>query len=248
MSVAELGRPGGHEPLDPAQVCRRYLEHLTVERGLARNSLLAYERDLRRYRAHLAGRGVRSLGEVGEAEVAGFLATLRAGDEHHPPLSPASTARVLVSVRGLHRFAQREGDLPVDVSRPVRPPTPPRRLPRALSVEQVEALLAAAGPSAVGDAALAARGLRARALLELLYGTGARISEAVGVDVDDLDLAEGAVRLRGKGGRARVVPLGRCAREALSAYLVRGRPVLAGARSGGAVFLSARGNRMSRQS
>lgn len=249
MSVAELARPGEREPPDPRQVCHRYLAHLAAERGLARNSLLAYERDLRRYQEHLAERGVRALEEVGEAQVADFLATLREGDRRHPPLSAASAARTLVSVRGLHRFAQREGDVPVDVSRPVRPPAPPRLLPKALSVEQVEALLAAAaGPSAVGDVTQAARRLRASALLELLYGTGARISETVGLDVDDLDLPGGAVRLRGKGARQRVVPLGRCAREALSAYLVRARPVLAAPRSGAAVFLSVRGNRMSRQS
>jgi integrase/recombinase XerD len=151
----------------------------------------------------------------------------------------------------LHRFAEREGDVAEDVSKPVRPPTPPRRLPKALTVEQVAALLdAAAATASSPDPAEAVRGLRSAAILELLYGTGARISEAVGLDVDDIDLESPAVRLHGKGGRDRVVPLGGPARAALATYLRRGRPTLASASAspGPAVFLSRRGTRLSRQS
>ncbi len=159
---------------------------------------------------------------------------------------------MLVAVRALHRFATQEGEVSTDVSQPVRPPTPPRRLPRALTVDQVAAVLAAAAAAAAGpagsDPVEGSRRDRAVALLELLYGTGARISEAVGLDVDDLDLDAASVRLQGKGGRTRVVPLGRYAREALSAYLTRARPVLASRRASPAVFLSRRGNRLSRQS
>ena len=145
-------------------------------------------------------------------------------------------------MRGLHRFALREGWTSVDAAREVRPPVPARRLPKAISVSQVEALLAA--PDA--DTAL---GLRDRALLELLYGTGARISEAIGLDVDDLDLDSGGVRLDGKGGKQRVVPVGSYARAAVDAYLVRARPQLAATGRGTpALFLNARGGRLSRQS
>jgi integrase/recombinase XerD len=155
----------------------------------------------------------------------------------------SSAARTLVAVRGLHRFWLLEGVTAADPAAPVRPPTPSKRLPKAISVDQVEALLAAA---AFGDTPAS---LRDRALLEVLYGCGARISEAVGLDVDDLDLEGGAVRLKGKGSKQRVVPLGSFAREAVSAYLVRARPLFA-ARGVGTpgVFLNTRGGRLSRQS
>src|SRR5206468_3401417 len=162
-------------------LCRRYLDHLTVERGLAANSLSAYRRDLRRYRAFLVSRGVASLDGVDENAISDFLTALRTGDEEHPPLSASSAARTLVTVRGLHRFAHREGEVADDAARPVRPPTTARRLPKALSVSDVEALLTAAGPAEDGSGADDPALLRSRALLELLYGTGARISEAVGL-------------------------------------------------------------------
>jgi integrase/recombinase XerD len=155
----------------------------------------------------------------------------------------SSAARTLVAVRGLHRFWLLEGVTAVDPAAGVRPPTPAKRLPKAISVDQVESLLAAAS---FGDTPTA---LRDRALLEVLYGSGARISEAVGLDVDDIDLAGGAVRLHGKGGKHRVVPLGSYAREATSAYLVRGRPAFSVRGTGTpAVFLNSRGGRLSRQS
>lgn len=237
---------------DPAELIERYLSHLEGERGLAHNSVLAYGRDLRRYRDHLARRGLRSLHDVDEATLGEFAAALRSGDDEHPPLAAASVARMLVAVRSLHRFAASEGEVDEDVSQPVRPPAPPRRLPKALTVDQVTAVLAAAaGPDSAesDDLGQRVRRLRSAALLELLYGTGARISEAVGLDIDDLDLGGNpSVRLHGKGGRDRVVPLGRCAVAALSAYLTRGRPALVTPASGAAVFLSRRGGRLSRQS
>jgi integrase/recombinase XerD len=213
-----------------------------VERGLAANTLTSYRRDLSRWTSWLAATGRERLSEVTESDVASFLAALRAGDEDHPPLSASSAGRAVVAVRGLHRFALREGWTAVDAARQVRPPVPARRLPKAISVDQVEALLSAPDD----DTAL---GLRDRALLELLYGTGARISEAVGLDVDDLDRQAGLVRLDGKGGKQRVVPVGSYAGEAVEAYLVRGRPSLAAAGVGTpALFLNARGGRLSRQS
>jgi integrase/recombinase XerD len=224
----------------PRAVVEDYLAHLAVERGVAANTLAAYGRDLRRYLQHLGD--IDRLGDVSEAQVAGFLAALREGDAEHPPLSASSAARAVVAVRGLHRFAARDGLVDADVARAVRPPAPPRRLPKAISVDDVERLLEAAGFDGTPLA------LRDRALLEVLYGTGARISEAVGLDVDDL-VDRDAVVLRGKGGKERVVPVGSYARKAVDDYLVRARPALAAAGRGTPrLFLNARGGALSRQS
>jgi integrase/recombinase XerD len=222
----------------PERAVRAYLDHLAVERALAANTLAAYRRDLGRYVERLTASGIDDLDTVGAGTVAAHLAALRAGPT---PLSAASAARAASAVRGLHRFAVREGLTNDDPTADVKPPRLPKRLPKALDLDQVERLLAAAGG---GDDP---RGLRDRALLETLYGTGARISEAVGLAVDDLD--QDVVTLRGKGGRTRLVPLGGYARRALDAYLVRGRPSLAAAGRGSpAVFLNRHGAPLSRQS
>jgi len=185
---------------------------------------------------------VASLDEVVPEQVSGFLAALRAGSDRHPALSATSAARAVVAVRGLHRFALREGLTAADPAALVRPPAPARRLPKAISVEDVVRLLDAAST----DSPL---GLRDRALLEVLYGTGARISEAVGLAVDDLDRETGVVKLAGKGGKERVVPVGSYALAAVQAYLVRGRPPLATRGTGTSrLFLNARGGALSRQS
>jgi len=176
------------------------------------------------------------MGELTGADIAAFLAGLREGDEQHVPLAASSAGRAVVAVRGLHAFAAAQGLTAADPARQVRPPAPPRRLPKAITVDEVERLLAAAGPlpgpgsqPGAGTAASTVQ-LRDRALLEFLYGTGARISEAVGLDIDELDLAdEGVVRLSGKGGKQRIVPVGSYASQALQAYLVRARPALAAA-------------------
>jgi integrase/recombinase XerD len=239
-------------PLDTA--VRRYLDHLVVERGLAAHTLEAYRRDLTRYTGAMSGRGKTQAGDITPEDVAAFLAGLREGDDGHPPLAASSAARAAAAVRGLHAFAAAEGLAAADPASQVRPPVPPRRLPRAIGVAEVERLIGATGP---GDGPGGAARLRDRALLELLYGTGARISEAVGLDVDDLGLqapADGSgtlLRLTGKGGKDRIVPLGSYARQALDAYLVRGRPALAAASRRAsvtpAVFLNARGGRLTRQ-
>ncbi|WP_040339312.1 site-specific tyrosine recombinase XerD [Candidatus Blastococcus massiliensis] len=230
-----------------ARAVTGYLDHLTVERGLAANTIASYRRDLRRYTQYLAATGVRGLAEISESDVAGFLAALRRGDDDHPPLSETSAARAVVAVRGLHRFALLDGLVPDDVAHEVRPPTPARRLPKAVPVESVVALIEAAGSGVEGP-----RGLRDRALLELLYGTGARISEAVGLAVDDVDRGQATVRLAGKGGKERIVPVGSYALRAVEEYLVRARPALAGKSKagvrGGALFLNVRGGPLSRQS
>jgi integrase/recombinase XerD len=236
-------------PGEVARAVRSYLDHLVVERGLADNTLKSYRRDLRRYAGWLAGRGVESLDDVREETVTAFLVALREGDADHPPLSAGSAARTVVAVRGFHRFTVREGLARVDPSAAVRPPAPAKRLPKALPLADIERILDAAGAPGTALA------LRDRALLELLYGTGARISEAVGLDLDDLDLGDpedtegGTVLLRGKGSKERMVPVGRYAREAVEAYLVRGRPELSSVGHGlPALFLNARGGRLSRQS
>jgi integrase/recombinase XerD len=230
-----------------ARAVRTYLDHLAVERGLADNTLKSYRRDLRRYLSFLQAQGIDELGAVTEQAVAGFLMALREGDAEHPPLGAASAGRTLVAVRGFHRFCVRDGLVPVDPSAGVSPPKPAKRLPKALSIGDVEAILDAAGAPGTTLA------LRDRALLEVLYGTGARISEAVGLDVDDLSVSEegdeGTVLLRGKGSKERLVPVGRLACEAVGAYLVRARPQLVAAGKGTpALFLNARGGRLSRQS
>ena len=237
---------------DPlVRATRGWLDHLRVERGSSKHTLKAYQRDLGRYLEFLKARGVATPEDVSESAVTDFLAALRIGDEEHQPLAASSAARALVAVRGFHKFLTLEGEVTQDPAQQVAPPTPARRLPKAISIEEVERLLDAA---AVGDTPAS---LRDRALLEVLYGCGARVSEAIGLDVDDLNLGEeddpeqggGVVRLFGKGNKERIVPLGRYATGALEAWLVRGRPAFAVHGKGTpAIFLNQRGGRLSRQS
>ena len=195
-----------------------------------------------RYQRFLSGRGISDPASVRESDVTEFLASLREGTPEQTPLSASSAARTLVAVRGFHRFLAVEGETLTDPARAVAPPKAPKRLPKAIPVDEVERLLSAAG---LGDTPAA---LRDCALVEVLYGSGARISEAVGLDVDDIDLEQGSVRLVGKGSKERVVPLGSYAREAVTAYTVRARPSMAGKGKGTpALFLNLRGGRLSRQ-
>jgi integrase/recombinase XerD len=233
------------------EAIRGYLQHLVVERGLAANTIESYRRDLRRYSDVLARRGKARLADVTPADVAEFLASIREGDAEHKALAVSSAARAVIAVRGLHAFAVTQGLSEADPARDVAPPAPPRRLPKAISVAEVELLLDASGPGP-DDPSADSRSLRDRALLEFLYGTGARISEATGLDVDELQLDhDPVVRLAGKGGKNRVVPVGSYAVRALEAYLVRARPALAAASRrvsvSPAVFLNARGGRLTRQ-
>ncbi|MFI2102493.1 site-specific tyrosine recombinase XerD [Isoptericola sp. NPDC019693] len=250
-------------PLPPAlaTALQDYLAHLGVERGLSANTVAAYRRDLGRYARHLHATGRSVLGDVGERDVEEYVVVLRQGSDGGAPLSPSSTARALAAVRGWHRFAHAEGTTSADPASQVHAPSALRRLPHALSIDEVARLLDAAG---AGDGPVP---LRDRALLELLYSTGGRISEVVGLDVDDVDglldaeggrggapdddgvPRAGSVRLRGKGDKERVVPVGSYARTALEAYLVRARAALAAAGRGTpALFLNTRGARLSRQS
>lgn len=223
-----------------------YLDHLEVERGSAPNTLQSYARDLRRYQEYLTSRGIDALADVHESDIREFLVALRRGDADNdrPPLADSSIARTLVATRGFHKFAAAEGIVVADVAHAVTPPRAPRRLPKSLPVDEVLAILTASGGEDVSDGP---RALRDRALLELLYSCGARISEAVDLDVDDIETEARSVLLRGKGGKERIVPVGRPAIAALDAYLVRGRPALV-SRFNPALFLNTRGGRLSRQS
>ena len=215
-----------------------YLRHVTVERGLSEHTISAYRRDLGGYLEWLAADGIADTSEITPAVVGRFI-TERSSAE--PPPASTSLARLQSSVRGWHRFLARESIEADDPSGRLRPPKAPRRLPKALTIDQVERLLAA--PSSEDPI-----GIRDRALLELLYATGARVSEAIGLDVDDL--AHGDVlRLRGKGSKERIVPIGSYARAAVDAYLTRVRPGLAAkGRASSRLFLGARGAPLSRQS
>lgn len=231
------------EPLHDA--VRDYLAHLTIERGLSPNTIAAYRRDLSRYLVYLEGAERSAPRDVTERDVEDFVLVLRTGSDGAATLSASSAARSVVAVRGWHKFCAREGLTDGDASKDVKPPAQARRLPKAISTDEVERLLEAAS---VGDGAIP---LRDRALLELVYSTGARISEAVGLDVDDIDLSPGlaSVRLLGKGRKERVVPVGSYAVAAVEAYVVRARPALSsGGRGTPALFLNSRGTRLSRQS
>lgn len=215
-----------------------YLRHISIERGLSDHTVAAYRRDLAGYLGWLADRGVEDTGAITPELVTGFAAD-RASAQ--PPPAASSLARLQSSVRGLHRFLAREGIEPADPSTRLKPPRQAQRLPKALTIEQVERLLDAPERDTI-------LGLRDRALLELLYATGARVSEVVQLDVDDLAHGE-VLRVRGKGSKERIVPVGSYARAALDAYLTRARPELS--RRGRAtprLFLGARGAPLSRQS
>ncbi|QNO36559.1 site-specific tyrosine recombinase XerD [Protaetiibacter sp. SSC-01] len=219
----------------------RYLRHLSIERGLSANSVAAYRRDLAAFLTALAERGVTDAAALDADAVRAYVVGLR---DREVPLAASSTARVISSIRGFTRFLVEEGLLESDPAEALTAPKLPKRLPKALTREQVEALLAATD----GDDPVR---LRDKALLELLYATGARVSEAVALDVDDLVGEDGTpelIRVVGKGDKQRIVPLGSFARAAIEAYLVRARPLLgSGTRSTPALFLGARGARLSRQ-
>lgn len=219
----------------------RFVDHLVVERGLSDNTVQAYRRDLVRYGRHLTHRRVGDATEASEDDVTTFVARLSSSTRRDgQTYRPASVVRALSSVRALHRFLMREGMTDRDPTAAVVRPKTPQGLPRPISVEEVGRLLAAPQP-------VTADGARDRAVLETLYGAGLRVSELVGLDVDDVDLYGGSVRVLGKGGKERDVPLGRYAREAIAAYLTTTRPAFASQRSRGALFLSRRGGRLSRQ-
>ncbi len=237
------GAPRGNAQSVLSLQIDQYLNHLVVERGLSANTLAAYRRDLLRYLDFCVSAGVSSAAEITHELVTAFAVSLSKPRQGEQQLSSASVSRVISSIRGFHRFLMMEQVTAVDPAHDIKPQVPKRRLPKALSVEQVLAMLDAPNTDEVV-------GVRDRALLEFLYATGARISEALALDVDDMDVDAHIVRLRGKGGKQRLVPLGSHARSALDAYLVRARPALVQQSKHGesALFLNSAGRRLSRQS
>ena len=220
---------------------------LRAERGLRPNTLTAYRRDLRAYERFLRAEGTTDPSAIDERQVLRYAEHLRdaVDDEGNQRFAPSSVARALVAVRSFHRFCVDEGQTSTDPTEDMRGPRVASGIPKALTEAEVEALLAAP----VGDAPTA---LRDRAILEALYATGMRITELAQLDRSDLDLDDGVIRVFGKGAKERVVPVGRLARDAIGAYLVRGRPSLvrdgaASRRAGDAVFLNANGGRLTRQ-
>ena len=226
-----------------AKALETYLSHLRVERGLSQNTAGAYRRDLSRYVNFLRSRAVTDPSAITSTDVSDFLLALRSGAAGASSLAPASASRCITAVRGWHKFIAEEGITVDNPAAQVKPPAIAKRLPKALSISQVEALIEAAN---IDDSPL---GLRDRALIELLYATGARISEVVSLSIDDFDRDNGVVRLFGKGSKERLVPVGRYALAALDAYLVQSRPILGLKGTGSpAIFLNTLGRPLSRQS
>jgi integrase/recombinase XerD len=230
IAAESLGAPS---PLDEA--LDRYLAHLRVERGLSPATLESYARDLREYLDWLAEKGLLQLAQVTEPAVLEHLGALQ-----RRGLSRASQARHLAAVRGLHKFASAEGIAPLDPSEGVGAMRGTRPLPNFLSVDEIDRLLAQPDAST-------AQGARDRAMLEVLYASGLRVSELVALPLGAIDQGTGVVRVRGKGGKERIVPVGERARNSLSTYLSGARQKLLRARRCPDLFVTPRGAGMTRQ-
>ena len=229
-----------------AQLVDDYLRHLSIERGLSNNTIAAYRRDLDSYLGYLEKQGIHDASSITESEITGYLTAI----SESGILSANSVARMLAGVRGLHRFWLFESITDGDPSSMVKPPKLPKRLPKAITISEIEKLIEASGPDPkkLEDGELDLARVRDRAILELLYATGARISELTALNLDDL-VDPTMVRLFGKGSKERIVPVGSYAQSALEVYLIRARPVLVKKGKGTpAVFLNQRGGRLSRQS
>ncbi|HIW47217.1 MAG TPA: site-specific tyrosine recombinase XerD [Candidatus Yaniella excrementigallinarum] len=241
-----MSAPEIHIPEELQIPVTAYLNHLVIERGLADNTMAAYRRDLNRYLTYLAQEHVDDPKDITTHHVTGFLQALSSGSHHMGQLAESSVNRILIAARGWHRFMYLENLTETNPAADIKPPKTGQYLPDGLTINQVAQLLGT-------PPADTASGLRDRALMELLYATGARITEAVGLDVDDIigledDSDSFVVRLFGKGSKERIVPLGSCAVDALNAYLVRGRPQLArGGKGSPGLFLNRFGGRISRQ-
>lgn len=224
----------------------QYFRHLAVERGMAKNTLLAYKRDIGRYLDFLANKGIDSVTGITELHVADFAQSL--GQAHG--MAQSSVARILSSVRGIHKFWLIEGITEHDPSAVVKPPKQRRSLPKALTLDEVMSLLDAVGPMPSEDKNVLDDPIRIRdrALVELMFACGGRISEVLALDLDDFT-QDGMVRLFGKGSKERMVPIGVFSRVLLDMYRTRVRPALAAqGRGTPAMFLNQRGARLSRQS
>jgi integrase/recombinase XerD len=235
-------QPAAGEAAEPAQAERLvvdFLAYIELERGLSRNTLAAYRSDLAQFAAFLQRRGLDVL-TVGHGDLAAFFAELADGDEEHPAVGAATIGRKVACVRSFYWHLRREGLIEHDPTAELRGPRRTQRLPRVLSRDQVARLLASprgADPLAVRD----------RALLELMYACGLRASEAVGLELADVDFEEGLLRAHGKGSKERIVPVGRQALTAVSAYCRSGRPLLLKGRPESRLFLNRRGGPLTRQ-
>lgn len=234
--TGEAARPEG-EPSELVSDALEFLNYLQVEKGLSANTLAAYRRVLTRYLDFLAGLGVTSPAQVNQEEVVAFASSLAAPEAR---LAPRSVAQAFSAVRSFHRFLMTEGFSEDDPSAVLSSPRLPKRLPKALTLAQVDKLLDA--PPG-GDV----KGLRDRVILEMLYATGVRISELVGVDLGDMDIEERVVTVHGKGDRWRIVPFGPPTAEVVRVYLRDARPGLAKKGRSNALVLNMRGARLTRQ-
>jgi integrase/recombinase XerD len=216
-----------------------FLAYLELERGLSRNTLQAYRCDLLQLAEHLDRRGLDVL-HVGHPELAAFLSELAAGGAERPPVAAATLARKVACLRSFYRHLRREGAIVHDPTAELRGPPKTQRLPRVLTREEVARLLREPKGSEP-------RALRDRALLEVMYACGLRASEAVVLELGDVDLDEAMLRARGKGSKERLVPIGRQAVAAMRAYCVRGRPALVGAGVESRLFVNRRGSGLTRQ-
>ena len=226
--------------MDARTVGQLWLDHLAVERGVSANTLSNYRRDVERYLNWLEDAGKADLGEVVSTDLEDYVADLRRGSEGRKGLAAASASRALVVARGLHKFAVSEGVVAADVAAGVSPPKLGEKLPDTLTIDEVGMLLDACPTETPTQ-------LRDKALLEVLYATGARISEVLALVVDDIAETRDFIKVTGKGDKQRIVPVGGATQRALEAYLVRGRPALSKGKSH-AVFLNKRGGALSRQS
>jgi integrase/recombinase XerD len=216
-----------------------FLAYLELERGLSRNTLEAYRSDLLQFGEFLGRRGL-SLAETQHGDIAAFLSELAAGGAERPPVAAATVARKVAALRSFYRHLRREGMLEHDPTAELRGPRKTRTLPRVLSRDEVARLLSE-------PRGAAPRALRDRALLEVMYACGLRASEAIGLELADVDLEEGVLCARGKGSKERLVPIGSQAVAALRAYCRSGRPALLGVGSETRLFVNRRGTRLTRQ-
>ena len=229
----------GAAPAGSETLVSDFLAYLELERGLSRNTVGAYRSDLQQYWSFLGARGLSPL-QATHSDIAAFLSGLAAGGEGRPAAAATTIGRKAACLRSFYRYLRREEAIDHDPTAELRGPRKPQRLPRVLTRDEVNRLLAQ--PQGAGPLAL-----RDRALLELMYACGLRASEAVGLELADIDLEEGVLRARGKGSKERLVPVGRQALAAVLAYLRSGRGELLGARSERRLFLNRRGQGLTRQ-
>jgi integrase/recombinase XerD len=234
VSTAETASPVPTVPIE--RLILDFLAYLELERGLSRNTLEAYRSDLLQFGAFLDRRGVTVMQAV-HGDLAAFLFEL-AGTP--APVAAATLGRKVACLRSFYRHLRREGAIDHDPTAELRGPPKSQRLPKVLSRDEVARLLN--GPKGTDP-----RALRDRALLEVMYACGLRASEAIGLELSDIDLEEGVVRARGKGSKERLVPVGRQAVGALEAYCRSGRPLLLSARVESRLFLNHRGSGLTRQ-